>query len=95
MSRNLVATNRKQETPPAPRLKAKPQRRPPQFPLLGLLGLMGVVSIALAPAFYMVRGAQGERGSQLAGMLMILAGPLLLVVVVSSLMAILQWWKGR
>gem|GEM_PF-5306082 len=70
-----------------------PVRRPPQFPLGGLLGLMVVVGIAMAPAYYVVRGQQGEAGSQLAGMLMILAGPVLLVVVASSLLSIFRWWN--
>lgn len=92
MNRNLVASKR---TMPGPKPPQKPAGHPPQFPLFGLLGLMGVVSITLAPAFYMIRGAQGETGSQLAGMLMILAGPLLLVIVVSSLLAIVRWWNRR
>jgi len=54
---------------------------------------MVVVGIAMAPAYYVVRGQQGEAGSQLAGMLMILAGPVLLVVVASSLLSIFRWWN--
>jgi hypothetical protein len=78
--------------------KAEPKRsaRPLQFRLGGLLGLMGVVGIAMAPAYYFVRGQQGEAGSRLAGMLLILAGPLLLVGLVSSVLTLLNWWnRGR
>jgi hypothetical protein len=78
-----------------PKPGQKPPRRPPQFPLGGLLGLMVVVGIAMAPAYYMVRGQQGEDGSRLAGMLMILAGPLLLMVIVSSLLSLYRWWSRR
>jgi hypothetical protein len=70
-----------------------PPRRPPQFPLGGLLGLMAVAAVAMAPAYYILRGQQGENSARLVGMLMILAGPLLLVFVVSSLLSILRWWN--
>jgi hypothetical protein len=73
----------------------KPKSRPPQFPLGGLLGLMVVIGVAMSPAYYMARGEYGERGSQLAGILMTLAGPLLLMVLASSLLSLYRWWKGR
>ena len=95
MNRKLAASNPPRGQLPAPDRQSKQVRRPPQFPLGGLLGLMVVVGIAMAPAYYVVRGQQGESGSQLAGMLMILAGPLLLMVLISSLLALLGWWKRR
>lgn len=70
-------------------------KRPPQFPLGGLLGLMVVVGIAMAPAYYIVRGLQGDSASKLAGMLMILAGPLLLMTLLSTAMALYRWWNRR
>jgi hypothetical protein len=54
---------------------------------------MGVAAVAMAPLFYFLRGAQGDPQARLIGMLMILAGPLLLVVIVSSVLAIFQWFK--
>lgn len=73
----------------------KPARRPPQFPIGGLFGLMVVVGIAMAPAYYFIRGVQGDSGSRLAGMLIVLAGPLLLVILISSLLGVVQWWNRR
>ena len=54
-----------------------------------------VAGIAMAPGYYVVRGQQGESGSKLVGMLMILAGPLLLVVIVSTLLTALRWWNRK
>ncbi len=78
--------------PPAPE---PVDTRPPQFPLSGLLGVMGVAAVVMAPLFYFYRGAQGDSTAKLVGMLMILAGPLLLVVLVSSGASLLRWINRR
>ena len=90
-----VAASKSPAKPPSVEPSTQPVRRPPQFPIGGLLGLMVVVGIAMAPVFDIVRGLQGESGSRLAGMLIVLAGPLLLVLVVSSLLGVVQWWNRR
>ena len=77
-------------SPPRP----APQRRPPQFALLGLFTVMLVCSFTSAGAYYLVRSMNGETDSQLIGMLFVLAGPMLLMVVVSLLIAFARWWRG-
>jgi hypothetical protein len=56
---------------------------------------MGVAAVAMTPLYYFFRGYNGDNQSMLVGMLMILAGPLLLVVIVSSLLAVFQWFSRR
>jgi hypothetical protein len=70
--------NVQKPTPPAA------QRRPRfQFSLLGLFVLMFVGGAAAAPGYYLLRG-QGELPQgRLVGMLMMLAGPLLAMTLLS------------
>ena len=66
-----------------------PKRRRPrfQFSLLGLLVAMFVC--AAAPGYYMTRGGnENLPQSRLVGMLMILAGPLLLMTLISVLLSL-------
>ena len=67
------------------------QRRRPrfQFSLLGLMVLMFVAAAAAAPGFYMMRGrSAGLPQARLVGMLMVLAGPLLIMTLLSVLLSI-------
>ena len=65
------------------------QKRPIfQFSLLGLMVVMFVVAAAAAPGYYMFRGNQAVPGSRLIGMLMILAGPLLLMTLISVVLSL-------
>ncbi len=67
-----------------------PRRPPPfQFSLLSLFVLMFAVAAAAAPGFYMMRGPAGMRQAPLIGMLMLLAGPLLLMTIVSIFVSIM------
>ena len=71
-------------------LPVKTNRRRPrlQFSLLGMLVTMFVVAAATAPGYYMMRAGRDELPqSRLIGILMILAGPLLLMTFVSVLLA--------
>ncbi len=62
-----------------------------QFSVLGLLVLMLFGSMVGAIAFYFVRGWQsGVQSDKLVGMVFVLAGPLLLTIVVSLMVAIVQ-----
>jgi hypothetical protein len=64
-------------------------RRPPfQFSLMGLLIVMFVVGAAAAPGYYMFRGGGELRDSWLVGMLMMLAGPLLIMTIISVVLAL-------
>ena len=69
--------------------------QPPQFSLGMLFIVMLAASVAIAPAFYFVRAAQGQPGMQLVAMLLVLAGPLLLMVLVSVARSLVQWLRKR
>ena len=62
---------------------ANPKRPRIQFSLLGLMIVMFVVAAAAAPGYYMLRGSQALPESRLVGILMVLAGPLLLMTLIS------------
>ena len=72
-----------------------PVRRPPfQFSLLGLMMLMFVAAAAAAPGFYMMRGrGGGPADARLVGMLMVLAGPLLIMTLLSVFLSAMR--RGR
>ena len=72
----------------APRPK-QPQRPAFQFSLLGMMVVMFVVAAAAAPGYYMLHSREGLPQGRLVGMLMILAGPLLLMTIISLLLALL------
>jgi uncharacterized membrane protein len=68
-----------------------PTRRPRfQFSLLGLLVFMFVASAAAAPGFYILRGGKSLPQARLIGMLMLLAGPLLVMTLLSLFFSILR-----
>lgn len=74
-------------------LPSSPRPWQPRFGL-GLLFLITVVvSVAAAGASYAVRGIM--QGTLFHFLLFILAAPLLLVVGLSSVMAIAKWLKRR
>jgi hypothetical protein len=67
-----------------------PPRRPRfQFSLLGLMVLMFVASAAAAPGFYLLRG-KDLPDARVIGMIMMLAGPLLVMTVLSILLSIIR-----
>lgn len=70
---------------PAPKNVRRPQF---QFTLTGLFVLMFVVAAASAPGYYMLHDGKLMPQSRLVGMLMVLAGPLLLMTLLSVLLAI-------
>ena len=65
----------------------QPKRPAFQFSLLGLMVVMFVVAAAAAPGYYMLRG-QTLPQSRLVGMLMVLAGPLLLMTLISVVLSL-------
>lgn len=68
-----------------------PKRPRLQFTLLGLIVLMLAASMIGAILFYFVRGLQtGEQSLKLVGMVAVLAGPLLLTILASLLVALAQ-----
>ncbi len=77
--------------PPA----AAPKRPPVQLTILGLMVLMLGFSLTGAVAYYMRRGMEGDDASRLVGMIVVLAGPLLLMTAVSWLLALAQWLGRR
>ena len=78
-----------------PLAKPKPRRPRLQFSLLGLMVAMFVISAASAPGYYMLRGSRTLPESRLVGMLMVLAGPLLLMTLISVLLAVMKWGDRR
>jgi hypothetical protein len=50
--------------------------------------MMFVFGVAAAPGYYMFRGSNALPESRLVGMLMVLAGPLLLTTLISILVAL-------
>jgi hypothetical protein len=72
-----------------------PKRRPIQFSLTMLLVLMVVISLASAPAYYLMRAQEGMAGMQLIGMIVLLTGPIFLAIVLSVLLAVMGWWNRR
>lgn len=77
-----------------PPSNSNPTRRPAfQFSLMGLMVAMFVVAAAAAPGYYLVRGESLGGGSvshaRLIGMLMMLAGPLLLMTLLSILVTLM------
>jgi hypothetical protein len=72
----------KQPSPAAP-------RRPRfQFSLLGLFVLMFVGGAAAAPGYYLFRGQGDLPQGRLVGMLMMLAGPLLAMTLLSIFLSL-------
>lgn len=71
-----------------PKHPARPPRPRIQFSLLGLMVVMFVVAAAAAPGYYMLRGSQALPESRLVGILMVLAGPLLLMTLISIVLSI-------
>ncbi|QDU25572.1 hypothetical protein ETAA8_06410 [Anatilimnocola aggregata] len=74
--------------PPAP--APGPVRRLPQFNLLGLMVVTLICSVASSGIYYLVRAEANEAGMRLTALLFILAGPMLLLVIVSLLVALLK-----
>ena len=72
---------------PSPPRKPAGKRPRFQFSLLGLMVVMFVIAAATAPGYYMLRGSQTLPESRLVGMLMVLAGPLLLMTLISVVLA--------
>ena len=67
----------------------QPRRPPFQYSLLSLFVLTFVAAASAAPGFYMMRGQAGMPQARLVGMLMLLAGPLLLMTMISVLLSLL------
>jgi hypothetical protein len=77
-------------TPRSLPVKPAPVVRRPQFNLLGLMIIMLICSVASAGIYYLMRAEANEEGMRLAALLFILAGPVLLLVGVSVLIALLK-----
>jgi hypothetical protein len=71
-----------------PASKPLPRRPRLQFSLLGLMVVTFVFAAMTAPGYYMMRGSHDLPDSRLVGMLMVLAGPLLLMTLISLLLAL-------
>jgi len=55
--------------------------------MLGLMIVMLVCSVAFAGMYYMIKAEQNDASARLTGILFVLAGPMLLLVVVSALVS--------
>jgi hypothetical protein len=73
-----------------------PPKRPAfQLTIWGLMVLMLGFSVTGALAYYVRRGIEGESTAYLVGMIVVLAGPMLLMTVISLLLALTQWLRQR
>ena len=77
----------------APAPKPTPRRPRFQFSLLGLMVLTFAAAAAAAPGYYMMHGGGGQTDARLVGMLMVLAGPLLLMTLLSVFLSLMG--RGR
>ena len=104
--RSLVLRPISSEFSHVPPTSGKPVSGPPgrpapsgssglQFNLLGMMVVMLVVGVMVAPAYYLVRGAQGQAGMQLAGILVALTSPLLGMTILSLFVWFLRWRNRR
>jgi hypothetical protein len=77
---------------PSVQLTTKPPPRRPrfQFTLQGLMVLTFVAAAAAAPGYYLLRGKAGLANARLVGMLMMLAGPLLLMTMLSVFLSAMR-----
>jgi len=74
--------------------KPPAKRRPRfQFSLLGLMVLMFAAGAAAAPGYYLMRGGSALPQTRLVGMLMLLAGPLLIMTLLSIFLSLVG--RGR
>jgi hypothetical protein len=80
--------------PPIP-VPPKSKRPPLQLTIWGLMVLMLGCSVTAALAYYMRLGMQSEDSARLVGMIVVLAGPLLLMTAISLLLALTQWLRQR
>lgn len=89
--------------PPArPKPKPLPAKSPPeqpaaaprpQFSILGMFVVMLICSMASAGAYYLVRADGNDPSNKLIALLFLLAGPMLLMVAVSLLVALAGRFK--
>jgi hypothetical protein len=80
------------DLPPVP---VPPKRPAFQLTIWGLMVLMLGFSVTGALAYYVRRGIEGESTAYLVGMIVVLAGPMLLMTVISLLLALTQWLRQR
>lgn len=76
-------------SPPAPSPRATAKRRPRfQFTLTGLMVLMFAAGALAAPGYYLFRAQKELPQARLIGMLMMLAGPLLIMTLLSIFLSL-------
>lgn len=78
-----------------PQSNSLPNSQRPRFSLAGLLVAMLAMAVTFAATHYLVRGGPGVEGVQLAGLLMLLAAPPLLLAAVSVIVAVWRLTKRR
>ncbi len=80
---------------PQPKQLAMPPQpaggRRPQFSILGMFVVMLICSVASSGAYYLVRADGTDASMKLTALLFLLAGPMLLMVAVSLLVAASKW----
>ena len=66
-----------------------------QFTLGSLLLAMLACSVTFAAAYYLLRSGPGGESMHLAGLVLLVSAPLLLVVAVSMAAALWRWFRPR
>ncbi|WP_254506691.1 hypothetical protein [Anatilimnocola floriformis] len=79
--------------PSLPKRAPEPPKPKPQFTILGMFVVMLICSMASAGAYYLVRADGNDPSFKLIALLFLLAGPMLLMVAVSILVAVAARWK--
>ena len=67
----------------------------PQITLAKMMLILTVVTAAFAPLAYLARALRGSRQSHFIFILLCLAGPSLLLIIVSAIHWTLKWGKGK
>jgi hypothetical protein len=85
-------------TKPKPLPARAPEQQPsapqkPQFSIMGMFVVMLICSLASAGAYYLVRADGNDPSNKLIALLFLLAGPMLLMVAVSLLLALANRFK--
>jgi RsiW-degrading membrane proteinase PrsW (M82 family) len=77
---------------PSPSNQSGTSGNKPQFSILGMFVVMLICSLASAGAYYLVR-AEKDPSFKIIAVSFLVAGPMLLMVVVSLLVAVMARWK--
>lgn len=65
-----------------------------QFSLGRMMLMLTIVTAAAAPLAYLARGMRGSRQGVFVFILFCIAGPPAVLIVISTIYRVLEWWNG-